>query len=492
MRALGGFGIVLLISVWAAAQTLPFRTHGDFYVVDQDLDGVLRFQDLDGDGDVQDAGEQIVFYDSTSPGPDLSNPQAITIHPFDGSVWISDTSLDVVLRLVDRNGDGDANDAGEYSIFYDATGAVAISSVLALSFDEQGILFLLNSGTPDNVIRLEDKNKDGDALDPGEATVFFDNTAVTGPWLQSPADMIFFQGHLYIGDNTITPKHIVRIRDLNHDGDALDAGEAVRWADPTAGGGSFVWNLIFELKGPALFGVCITTGNVYRWQDLNKDGDALDPGEVVTFFDSANNASSVSLKTSFTLTTDPLGSLYVCNHTADVIYRLTDLNADLDANDAGEVVAYFSNTGTPTPAVLLGRARDCIIGPAGEVTPGMVSPAIGKTADFLLDDPIGGGCFYAAALSYSSTGIPLGSPDIRVVPLGLDPLLVVSANVALPIFIGFQGTLSGPGQAVAKLAVPALPALVSLRLHMAFVTVRPGAPSGILTVSRPYSFVIGG
>jgi hypothetical protein len=491
MRILGWFGLALFVSVWAAAQTLPFRTHGDFYISDQDLDAIIRFQDLNGDGDVQDAGEQIVFYDSTSPGPDLSNNQSVTIHPFDGSVWVADSTLDIVLRLEDKNGDGDANDAGEYSVFYDNTGAVPMSSVMALAFDDKGILFLLNSGTPDNVIRLEDKNNDGDAIDAGEATVYFDNTAVTGPWLSSPADMVFFKGDLYIVDNTITPKNLVRIRDTNNDGDAQDAGEAVRWTDPTGGGGSFVWNIIFELKGPALFGVCITTANVYRWQDLNNDGDALDPGEVVTFFDSANNAGNISLKTSFTITTDPTGSLYVCNHTADTVYKLTDLNADLDANDAGEATVYFSNTGTPTPAVLLGRARDCIIGPAGVIMPGAVSPAIGKTADFLIDDPIGGGRFYAAALSFSNTGIPLGSPDIRVLPIGFDPLVVLSVNGLSPNFIDFQGTLSGPGQGVVKLAIPALPALVNLQLHMAFATLRQSAPSGVLTVSKPYGFVIG-
>lgn len=494
MRVFWLIALVLVVSVWAGAQTLPFRTQGDFYVADQGtpVEGVFRFQDLNGDGDVQDAGEQILFYDIAGPGPDLTNIQAITIHPFDGSVWISGTSLDLILRLEDKNGDGDANDVGEYTIFYDGkTGPITTSSALALAFDDKGVLFALDSGSKDSVIRLVDLNNDGDAMDAGEATYYFDNTGATGTWLQSPADMIFFQGHLYIVDNTITPKNIVRIKDLNNDNDALDVGEATKWADPTAAGGSFIWNIIFELKGPALFGTCITTGNVYRWQDLNNDGDALDANEARVFYDSANNYHNINLKTAFTCTADPIGSIYVCSHTADTVYKLTDVNQDLDANDQGEVAVYVSNTGPPALPKAMDRARDCVIGPAGVITPGSASPQIGQTADWMLDDVFGGSKFYLAALSFGNAGIPLPGQDIRTIPITFDALAYASAANLLPILTDFQGVFHPTGFARAKLAIPNVPALVNLRLHMAFLTFNPASPSGIITVSQPFSFVIG-
>lgn len=485
--------LVFITALAVTAQTLPFRTQGDFYVADHGSrnEAIFRFQDRNQDGDVQDPGEQIIFFDLSGPGPNLTNMQALTVSPFDGSVWVSGTTADKILRLEDRNGDGDANDAGEYRVFYDGTGGIPISSVMALSFDGQGALYLLNSGLTDNVIRLKDKNGDGDALDPGEATIFFDNSASGGPWLKSPADLVYYRGAFFLVDNTISPKRIVRLQDLNQDGDALDKGEARIWADPAAAGGSFVWNLAFEAGTPALYGIDILTGNVYRWQDLNNDGDALDAGEAKVFFDSANNASKVSLRVSFTIAGDPQGAFYVCNHTADTVYRLKDGNGDGDANDAGEVSVYVSNTGPPPLAKPLDRARDCIFGPAGRIQIGGIRPTIGKTVPWLLDDPLGGGLPYAAAVSLGQTGIPLGPPDIRRIPLSFDGLFLVSLGGLLPIFQNFQGVFPPAGQSIVKIAIPNEPGLVNVRVYMAFVTVKPGAPSGILTVSKPYSFVIG-
>lgn len=483
---------VSLLAVQALGQELPFRTHGDFYIADHGTpsEAIFRFQDLNQDGDVQDPGEQIVFYDLSGPGPDLTNMQALTIHPIDGSVWVSGTSLDIILRLEDLNGDGDANDAGEYKVFYDNTGAQAISSVVALAFSTTGkFLYLLNSGSADGVIRLADKNNDGDALDSGEATIYLDNTALSGSWLSSPSDLVLHKGDLYMVDSV--KNVIVHLMDKNNDGDALDLNEGMQFAVAKAITTGSTWNIVFEFGTDVLYGVELSGGyNVRRWEDQNNDGDAMDSGEVTIFFDSASNANNYSLKTSFSLTADPAGSVYVCNHTADTVYKLTDLNSDADANDAGEATIYVANTGSPPPPRLLDRARDCVFGPAGEILQGAMSPRIGQTADWVLDDLLGGNLAYVTAVSFGKAGIPLPVPDIRSIPLTYDSLVFLSVANLLPILQNFQGFFPGPGQAVVKIAIPNVPALVNLQLHMAFVTLKPKSPSGVLTVSKPYSFTI--
>jgi len=223
------------------------------------------------------------------------------------------------------------------------------------------------------------------------------------------------------------------------------------------------------------------------------NGTAMDPGEASVFFDSANNANNYTTKTSFSLATDSSGSVYVCNHTADTVYKLTDLNSDEDANDTGEAMEYVSNTGSPTTGPPLARAldrgRDCMVGPAGEIIP-VAPPKIGTTASWLLDDPLGGSLPYFTALSFGNAGIPLGSPDIRSIPLSLDVLVYMSVNNLLPWLKNFQGVFHSSGQASVQVALPNNPALVNQTINMAFVTLKASEPSGILTVSNPYSFII--
>ncbi len=481
----------------AGAQDLPFRSLGDFYATDRTNDEVYRFADRNGDGDVQDAGEQIVFYDAASPGPDLSNPQALTIDPKTGDVVVADATLDIVLRLSDRNGDGDANDAGEWSIYYDNTGAIPLGAVNAMCFDTRGALLLCVAGQgsapADQILRLVDGNNDGDALDTGEATVYLDNNAASGAWLAVPAAMTTRRGELFIADLNATPDSILRVRDLNNDGDAQDPAEVVRWAAPKAAGAASVWSLEFDAVGDILYAMDLTSGDVFRFEDVNRDGDALDAGEATRFFDSANNASSVTLKSSFTLTTTPesIGVVYASNHSQDVVYRLQDLNVDGDANDTGEVTTWVQNAGTPPLATPLGTLRDCVFGPAGVFIPGQSRPSIGSTAVWSLDDVLGGGLTHVAAVSFGTAGIPLGGADIRVIPLSFDPLLLLTLANQLPVFQGTIGTFSPSGQSVMFFNVPSDPGLINVTLHLAFITLDPSAPNGVRTVSKPQPLTIG-
>ncbi|TAJ17149.1 MAG: hypothetical protein EPO68_09885, partial [Planctomycetota bacterium] len=108
----------------AAAQGLisliPFAHTRDLYVSDSGDDKVWRLQDLDLDGDYDDAGEFTVFYDDTLGAQILTNNNGIAVG-LGGIVYVSDSTTDVITALLDKNGDGDANDSGEHWNWFNGT-----------------------------------------------------------------------------------------------------------------------------------------------------------------------------------------------------------------------------------------------------------------------------------------------------------------------------------------------------------------------------------
>ena len=82
----------------------------------------------------------------------------------------------------------------------------------------------------------------------------------------------------------------------------------------------------------------------------------------------------------------------------------------------------------------------------------VLQPRIGQTPDFLLDDEVGGGRPYVAAISLGNAGIPLAAPDIRSLPLSADPLFFTSVLGLLPLQQNFTGVFPASGQSVASKA----------------------------------------
>ncbi len=100
-----------------------------------------------------------------------------------------------------------------------------------------------------------------------------------------------------------------------------------------------------------------------------------------------------------------------------------------------------------------------------------------------------GGMAYVTALSL--TGLTPGLPiDRRLVPLVADDLFLLTAQNKVPVlFQNFQGVLSKSGTARCSIAIPSLPALVSLNFYAAYLTY-PGGPKGVKTISSPFTFTI--
>jgi len=95
---------------------------------------------------------------------------------------------------------------------------------------------------------------------------------------------------------------------------------------------------------------------------------------------------------------------------------------------------------------------------------------------------------YQVGSSLGTGPIPI---DNRQLDLSPDDLLVVSVSGLWSwIFSGYQGLLDGQGQGGAAINIPNLAALVGVRLHTAFLTIDPAAPSGIRSISNTFSFSV--
>jgi hypothetical protein len=119
---------------------------------------------------------------------------------------------------------------------------------------------------------------------------------------------------------------------------------------------------------------------------------------------------------------------------------------------------------------------------------GSGSPSIGNVVTLLLRSPRDSGLPYQVGTSLGTGPIPIGS---RPLGLSLDDLLLVTVQGLLPsVFQQYSGVLDATGRASAKIAILNDPALIGVRLHSAFVTLKAGAPFNIQSISNTFSFTV--
>jgi len=198
------------------------------FVTDPDLDSVFILQDLAQDGDFNDPGDTQVFYDGLTGPFLLSNPVAIATDPFD-QVFVGDSDTDRIYVLRDNDDSGSANGPGESAIYFDGNpggnaSGVLIPQVTALALRILGTLWVTNANAngseADTVIRLRDLNGDGDANDLGEARVYY----TSGPSLPLDASIltsidIGYDGLVYVLESgTARPRSLLRLIDFDGSG----------------------------------------------------------------------------------------------------------------------------------------------------------------------------------------------------------------------------------------------------------------------------------
>jgi len=120
------------------------------------------------------------------------------------------------------------------------------------------------------------------------------------------------------------------------------------------------------------------------------------------------------------------------------------------------------------------------------ITPTGVS-RIGSTVNLDLFAPQDAtGLFVCGTSLGSQPGIRV---DTRVIPLNMDPLLILSlTNPA--VFFNYIGILDATGHSTALINIPNRPPLVGITIYTAFFTLRQGAPSQIGAISEEETMTI--
>jgi len=212
-----------------------FDPQGRIYVVNAGnafgADGVYRMNDLNGDRDFQDAGEIEVYVGpgALGPGNGPYSPQELVFAPTDvatlGFLRNSSADLHGVYRCLDGNSDDDADDPGEFTVFWDVSAAgtpAAAGAALELDAARPGAMYTLQlaAGGVDLLIRLQDQNSDNDAQDAGESVVVFSTAEAgfTAIDIASDAD-----GRVLLTDNS--GKKVIALVDNDNDGLFMSPGE---------------------------------------------------------------------------------------------------------------------------------------------------------------------------------------------------------------------------------------------------------------------------
>lgn len=287
-----------------------------------------------------------------------------------GGALVGDMTLDQIYLTQDLNGDGDADDGGESWVYLDATNASGLptptNAVYTIFESISGYQFF-GDGTSDTVYRMRDLNADWDAQDAGEANVWFSSAAnYHGFLLPSPQGV--FQdssGATFIlnaGTLTSGVDALYRTVDLNSDGDANDENEATLWMDIY----SFLDTAPFQLSlmdDAAYFADTVGADEIHRAEDMNGNG-VIEVGEFNVFA----TEGSFGIQVGGTVVNDGT-SLFIAeasNTLPQKVFQLTDLNASNDIDDASEVLEVW-NEGCMPAGLLLGATWALAIGPGGEL-----------------------------------------------------------------------------------------------------------------------------
>lgn len=303
---------------------------------------VLLLRDLDGDGRASGTGEVTTFFDGTNASG-LSSPSENVFSVFqarDRSVFISDGDTDSVYHLNDRNGDGDANDAGEAKVWFSAANAGGFSTVTpnGVSQGRDGAIYITNAGTgsapPDMIYRTVDKNGDGDANDAGEATVWADLQKVISTSV--PFDITFVGDVAYVSDLTGAAEDVIhRLEDKNGNG-VVEGNEITTFALESQAFGAPIDIAIDSQDGSILALTWTASGGnphrLYRLTDVNGDGKIDQQAESVEVWNSSYLPEGFSQAAGFSVSASSNGQIALAVNgsggTTKNVYLLTDYDGD--------------------------------------------------------------------------------------------------------------------------------------------------------------------
>lgn len=304
-------------------------------------------------------------------------PVAAQLRP---DIIYTDRTNDSIIRLVDVNRNGTYGDPGEYTIMHSR--AAFTSQVQAVRVVNSGQTVLWcewDGGSPTgatNGIYRADLVTGLGRINHSEATFVYN--------LQSPDDVAYDAAtNTIYAVNDYTPNMgLWALKDLNNDNDAMDPGEATLLVanalnitvPGTLGsvqiGGDDFEALTIDSQGYIL-AFEQTDEVVYRFKDLNNDGDVADAGEAINFLNyGSQNRVGLAVNPDFLsgqipklagiqyanlemldVEPTPAGDVYyfgvyfgpstTLNNRLGHIYRGFDTNKNGHLNDAGEVNLFY-------------------------------------------------------------------------------------------------------------------------------------------------------
>jgi hypothetical protein len=280
---------------------------GVLYAIGENKNSVYRIEDKNSDGDALDVGEVTVFRDLKGLGLTLEGPLSIGVaNEWDVDakqsrtvLYVMDLALQLLIRLTDRNGDGDAQESDEICIVLRNTTETPFTAN-RLIVDRLGKVIACN---PNNrtLVLLDNLNNDCFINPPlkeipcpsvpaGCVRLHQEYQALYKPGssktlLRDPYGIdLDSKGNFYVSEHTYQEYRVVKLTDNNGDGDISDIDEAIPYYD--AGDSLKGFDIVVDPYDMVFLGQETSEGTVLtRLEDLNGDGDARDAGEAVTFAD---------------------------------------------------------------------------------------------------------------------------------------------------------------------------------------------------------------
>lgn len=298
-----------------------------------------------------------MFFD----GDNASGLGAVTENVFsvfqarDRSVYVADGDTDSVYRLYDRNGDGDANDAGEAKAWLTPANAAGLSTVTpnGVAQGRDGAIYVTNAGTgsapADAVYRTVDLNRDGDADDAGEATVWIDLQQVIATSV--PFDIAFDGDVAYVSDLTGAAEDVIhRLEDRNGDG-TVGLDEITTFASDSGAFGAPV-DIAIDADDGSVLSLSWTAARgephrLYRLTDLDGSGAIDAPNESVEVWNSAMLPPGYGQSAGFSISAAKNGSVALAVNGGEPgtknVYLLTDYDGDGTFGGEEETQVFASN-----------------------------------------------------------------------------------------------------------------------------------------------------
>ena len=301
----------------------------------------------------------------------------------------------------DLNADGDALDNNETRRFASGASPGYVDVVV----DEEGVVYAISAANW-AIYRFQDKNKDDDALDTGERTVFRDLTA-QGLILKRPQSLAATRYYdpktgksrtrLFVMD--ITQQLTARLEDMDGDGDA-QGGEEVTVCVVNSSTLPFTASRMEVDDLGRLMGVNPNTLAVYRVNDMNGDGSTEEPNTSAKacspagcgpfFFFNEFQTTFGPLVSSTDI--NPYGLAWVSQSRAFLsesrsqwrVHALHDLNGDEDFNDANEIQVFYAGPNFSAPYSFPGY--DVVWGDDQALYYGLANPSQPYTAVLRLKD----------------------------------------------------------------------------------------------------------